>query len=161
MYQVVILPPAGLIEQVEQFRRLHDPAFHRLPAHVPLLPPFEPVRRDFLSAFDGFRAERFAIGFGEAVTGDHVLGLSVVRGAESLVALRRALVDALQDPGAPLPAGPPSLRIGLFTSDAEQELARRAVGTVEPPPDVEVRALTLLIEDVRGIWHPARERVLT
>ena len=155
-----MLPPPEALGDVEEFRRLHDPAFHRLPAHVPLLPPFEPIRRDFLARFDAFRSPPLTVSFGEAVAGECTLGLTVVQGHDELLAMRDALGHALLDESAPRAAGPPCLRVGLFGSDAELELARRALGTAPELPPLTIRMLTLLLEDVRGIWHPVRERVL-
>ena len=160
MYQVALIPPPDALGEIEQFRRVHDPAFHRLPAHVPLLPPFEPIRRDVLAQFDAFRAAPFDARLGDA----HALGtslvLALVVGADETIALRRGLHGALLDPAAPEMDEPPVLRIGHFPSDAALEMARRSFDHARELATFRVDRITLLLEDVRGIWHPVRDRLL-
>jgi hypothetical protein len=160
VYEVALIPPPEALGDVEAFRRLHDPAFHRIPAHVPLLPPFEPIRTDVLSQFDGFRAAAFEARLGNAHGSATSLVLDLVQGADEVTALRDALHDALLDPAAPRVTEPPTVRIGHFPSEAALELARRGFDHALELQAFRVDRITLLMEDVRGIWHPVRERVL-
>lgn len=160
MYEVALLPPPEALGDVEPFRRLHDPAFHRLPAHVALLPPFEPIRRDVLAQFDAFRAAPFDARLGNAHAQGTSLVLDLVEGAAETLRLRAALHEALLDPAAPHAGEPPVLRIGHFPSAAALELARRGFDHDQELAPFRVDRVTLLLEDVRGIWHPVRERVL-
>ena len=160
MYQVAIIPPVEALGEIEHFRRLHDPAFHRVPAHVPLLPPFEPVRQDILARFDVLRSPPFDARLGAAKIHGTSLVLTLVDGNTPTEQLRAALHEALLDPAAPRADARPSLRIGHFPSDAALELARRSLSTTDALPAFRVEQVTLLLEDVRGIWHPVRERTL-
>ena len=160
MYQVAIIPPVEALGEIEQFRRLHDPAFHRVPAHVPLLPPFEPARQDVLARFDALHAPPFDARLGAADVLGTSLVLTLIAGKTETEALRTALHEALLDPAAPPVTTAPSLRIGHFPSDAALELARRGLATTDVLPEFRVAQITLLMEDVRGIWHPVRERIL-
>ena len=160
MYQVAVLPPVEALGTIEQFRRLHDPAFHRMPANVPLLPPFEPVRQDVLARFDDLRCAPFDARLGAPEAHGTSLILTMIEGAAEITALQSALHVALLDPAAPPAEAPPSLRIGHFSSLPALELARRGLGTTEALPTFRVTQVSLLLEDVRGIWHPVRERVL-
>ncbi len=160
MYQVALIPPPAALGDGDAFRRLHDPAFHRMPAHIPLLPPFEPVRRDVLAQFDAFRCAPFEARLGAAQERGTALVLRLVHGERETAALRAALHDALLDPAAPHVTEPPALRIGHFPSPAALELARRSLLAEELLPTFTVGRVSLLLEDVRGIWHAVRERVL-
>ena len=160
MYQVAIIPPVEALGAIEQFRRLHDPGFHRVPAHVPLLPPFEPVRRDVLARFDALRAPAFDARLGAPTIHGTSLVLTLADGAEQTEALREFLHTALLDPAAPSAVAEPVLLIGHFPSAAALELARRGLVATDSLPQFAVTQVTLLLEDVRGIWHPVRERVL-
>ena len=160
MYQVALIPPPEALGQIELFRRLHDPAFHRLPAHVPLLPPFEPIRRDVLAQFDAFRSAAFDAQLGNAHEMGTSLMLDLVVGAAETIALRGVLHSALLDPAAPEVTEPPTVRIGHFPSAAAMELARRGFDHTTELQPFRVDRVSLLLEDVRGIWHPVRERVL-
>jgi len=160
VYQIALIPPPEALGDVEQFRRLHDPSFHRLPAHVPLLPPFEPIRSDVLAQFDVFRSPPFDARLGNAHEVGTSLALCLVEGEDATVALRRELHAALLDPAAPEVAEPPLVRIGHFPSTSALELARRSFDHGQTLPAFRVDRITLLLEDVRGIWHPVRERLL-
>ncbi len=160
MLQVALIPPPEALGPAELFRRLHDPGFHRLPAHVTLLPPFEPVRRDVLERFDAFDAAPFRARLGAPFETGTTLWLAFVEGGDAVAALRRALADALLDPLAPPAAAPAALRIGHFSSAAELELARRGLAADLALPEFRVDTLTLLLEDRRGLWHDVRLRAL-
>jgi hypothetical protein len=161
VYQVAIIPQVEALGEIELFRRLHDPAFHRMPAHLPLLPPFEPIRPDFLARFDALRSPPFDARLGAPEIHGTSLVLTLVVGSPETEALRDALHDALLDPAAPPTSVAPNLRIGHFPSDAALELARRGLATTDELPAFRVAQISLLLEDVRGIWHSVRERVLS
>lgn len=151
-----MLPPAEATREVEEFRRLHDPAFHRVAAHVSLLPPFEPSDAALLERFDAFRGgAAFEVELGPPQASGRALCLPAARGDAELVALQSALASALLPPLASPPRAAPSLRVGLFGGDAEMELARRALAT-RAAPAFSVNEVALLVEDVRGLWHPVR-----
>jgi hypothetical protein len=161
VFQVVVLPPAETMREVEEFRRLHDPAFHRVAAHLPLVAPFEPLDADLVARFDALRgAAAFDVTWGPAAVAGRALVLPVSDGEAQVDLLRAALTAELAPPLADTPRLAPALRLGLFGGDAEIELARRAFSTLPPPPGFRVRELSLLVEDERGLWHAVRERRL-
>jgi hypothetical protein len=161
VYQVVVLPPDGSMTGIEELRRLHDPAFHRIGAHVALLPPFDGDADAVTRRFDGLDAGgAFELRFGApAVVGD-ALCLPVADGEAAVRALRARLAESLLGPLGDAPTAAPSLRVGLFGGDAEIELARRSLGTLPPPAPWSVREIVLLVEDVRGLWHEVRRKRL-
>jgi 2'-5' RNA ligase superfamily protein len=158
--QVVVLPPEDAMRGIEEFRRLHDPAFHRVAAHLSLVPPFHSDDRGLVS-----RLERvplppsFDVLLGPPSPIGRALALPVVSGEAPLDALRRATAAALF-PREELPPALPGLRVGFFGSRAEMELARRAILTVAPPPPFPVSCVSLLVEDQRGLWHEVVTRRL-
>jgi len=156
VFQVVVLPPAEAMRDVEEFRRLHDPAFHRVTAHLPLLPPFDATDAALLERFDAFRGGAgFDVELGPPTAVGRALCLPAARGDAELRALQSALAAALLPSPAEPPRAAPTLRVGLFGGDAELELARRALATL-PPPAFAVSEVALLLEDVRGLWHEVR-----
>ncbi len=161
VYQVVILPPPGILGEVEELRRRHDPAFHRVPAHIALVGAFEPVSEQMLDAFDRLRPGRtFGVTFGAPQTHGHTLVLPIERGADELTRIRSQAAEALLPPESEQPAGPVVLRVGMFSGDAERELVRRGLAANPPEGEFTVAELTLLLEDSRGLWHPVRRRPL-
>ncbi len=159
MFQAVVFPPAQFLHDVEEFRRRHDPAFHRVAAHLPLVAPFDAADEGLVARLDAFRAAPFEVSFGPPAAHGEALLLPVVGGAAEFDALQRALALFLR---GDVPDPPPlaALRAGLFGTTAELELARRALATLPPTPPFVVREVTLLMEDVRGLWHEVRRRRL-
>lgn len=158
MYQVVVLPPPDALGQVEHFRRLHDPGFHRSAAHIVLLPPFEALRADFLERIVELRlGPPLIVRLGPPIVEGHALQLPVTHAGPELEAFRDTIADALLDPAADRPRVPLGLRVGLISSEAELELARRTLAAESPLPPFEVTSLALLLEDERGMWHVVRE----
>lgn len=156
-----MLPPAETTRGVEEFRRLHDPAFHRIGAHLPLVPPFDAKEDAVAARFDALELRpAFDVAFGAPVAHGHALALPVTSGDAALRALSGDLAAALLPPLAEPPGGTASLRVGLFGGDAELELARRALATQAPPGTFTVTEVVLLLEDVRGLWHDVRRRKL-
>jgi hypothetical protein len=159
--QVVVMPPAETMREVEEFRRLHDPAFHRVAAHVPVLAPFDSDDAGLIVRFDQHPAPpAFDVTFAPAAAAGRALVVPVSDGAAPLDELRRRLAAALLPPLAESSPAAPSLRIGLFGGDAEIELARRAFGTRSGPRGFRVTEVTLLLEDERGLWHEVRRKRL-
>jgi hypothetical protein len=161
VFQVVVLPPPDLAAAFEEFRRLHDPAFHRVGAHVPVLPPFDSEDALLAARFDAADAGKpFDLGLGAALAAGQSLGLPVERGRGELVALRSVLAAALLPTLTEVTDAVPSLRMGLFGNAAEMELARRAIEGRVAARSWRVDEVALLVEDVRGLWHPLRRKRL-
>lgn len=165
MLQVVVVPPEDVISALEPFRRLHDPAFHRHAPHLSLGAPFDAGDGDLLvRRFLAFRAPSVLVTFDAPAADGSALVLPVKDEAGRFAELTAAVRDGVLPPSARVAApGPaPSLRIGLFASESERELARRAFGaTVPRVPGFVAKSLTLLLEDVRGLWHEVRSVPLT
>lgn len=156
-----MLPPPTSVRAVEEFRRTHDPAFHRIPAHLALVPPFDAHDASLVARFDAFRWRgAIDLTLGAPTPAGSALVLPPDGGAADLVALRDALFAAVPGPLAAASGTPPVLRAGLFGSAAELELGRRVLAALEPPEPFAVRSVALLVEDVRGLWHTVRERTL-
>ncbi len=161
MFQVVVLPPPEALGALEEFRRRHDPAFHRLPAHVLVLGPFDPADERALDRFDTVAApEPFVVELGAPELRDDGLYLPAWRGLDQLETLRADLAEALVGPDADVAATPPSLRVGRFGIAAEAELVARSLSAAGLPRPFTVDTLTLVLEDERAIWHPVRRRHL-
>lgn len=163
VHEVAVLIPPAALGDLDSFRRLHDPAFHRGAARVPVLPSFETPRADLLVRFDAldlYDVAPFLVGFGAPAADGRALELPVSDGCEALQKLRRLLARGLLGPLADADGAPPAVRIGLFSSDAERELARRAFSTGRAPAPFRASSLALLFEDERGLWHTVRERAL-
>jgi hypothetical protein len=161
VYQVVVLPPPGVLGPVEQFRRMHDPAFHRGPAALPLTAPFEAEDAGLLERFDRFVGpRRFDVALGPAQANGRALVLAPSRGGRELDALRRTLTEALFGGDGVEGAAHPTLRVGFFSSEAELELARRSLAISGEVTPFAVTEVTLQMEDERGLWHPVRVRRL-
>jgi hypothetical protein len=127
VYQVVVLPPPGVLGQVEHFRRLHDPGFHRVSAHIALLPPFEALRGDFLERIVGLRlGPPLIVRLGPPAVEGHALQLPVTHSTQELEQLRDTVADVLLDPAADHPRAPLALRVGLISSSAAARSPPRA-----------------------------------
>jgi len=161
VFQVVVLPPPDLAATLDEFRRLHDPSFHRVGAHVAVLPPFDSGDASLADRFDAADAgAAFDVALGAAAASGQALCLPVARGGERIAALRSAFAAALLPALTELPGAAPSLRVGLFSGAAEMELARRTLESRVADLAWRVAEVTLLVEDVRGLWHPLRRKPL-
>ena len=161
VFQVVVLPPPHWMPNIEAFRRTHDPAFHRIGAHIVVVPAFEAENASLLTRFDAFSdADAFEVALGEPAAQGRALCLPVTRGENDLRALESALCVSLLGPLAAPREAAPAMRAGLFGGDAELELARRVLAAMPPAEPFVVRTITLVLEDVRGLWHTVRERRL-
>lgn len=164
MFQIVLLPPDGVVAALEPFRRLHDPAFHRHPPHLALSGTFDAGDGDaLLRRFTEFRGASVLVTFDDPRADGGALVLPVRDEAGRLAALAASVRAAVLPVTARVrdDAALPSLRIGLFPSDAERELARRAfAATVPRLPGFVASEVALLVEDVRGLWHELRRAPL-
>ncbi len=155
---VVLLPPPAALEAVEEFRREHDPLFHRIPGHLTVVFPFEgrTEAEALRAARDGAAAAAagpFEVSLGGAGRfDDGVVYLRVGRGAAELASLHDALAPLFLPPGArPLPYLP-HLTVARGTGAAEAEfLERQAAGRL-PTVRFDAEVLTLVVEDARGLW---------
>ncbi len=162
---VVVFPPAEAAAPAESFRRLHDPLFHKIAAHVAVVPAFSwctearAVPR-ILEAIRGSERAPFPLtlrGVGRTKTG--VVYLPVVEGQEALAALHEILSWALRPPpGIERPPFVPVLGLGRAAGEAEAEFLQRQVAGHLAPIRFSVEVLTVVLEDARGLWH-VRERL--
>jgi hypothetical protein len=161
VFQVVVLPPPEVAAAIDEFRRLHDPSFHRVGAHVAVLAPFDSDDAALADRFESADAGApFDVELGAASAAGQSLGLPVARGRDRIAALRSAFAAAILPPLTELPDAAPSVRVGLFGGAAEMELARRALEIRVAAAAWRVDEVVLLVEDVRGLWHPLRRKRL-
>jgi len=158
VFQIVVFPPEETRAAVEPFRRLHDPAFHRVSPHVTLVPPFEEA--DARALRGRLAAQRSVapatLTFAEPRVLGRALCVPVDDGDGRLAAFLRGLRDSVLPLSARLQENDdvPSLRVGLLGTDAELELARRSfVATAVRLAPFAPESLVLLMDDVRGLWH--------
>lgn len=160
MLQVVVVPPEEVVAALEPFRRLHDPAFHRHPPYLALTPLFDAADGEALvRRLERFRGASAVVTFDEPRPLGAALVLPVKDEAGCVATLAAGLRDEVLPTSAKLADGAaaPALRIGLFASDAERELARRGFGAAVPRvPAFVAREIALLLEDARGLWHEMR-----
>jgi len=154
---VVLFPPAEAVGAAEEFRREHDPLFHRIAAHLTVVFPFESTweraapRLERAVAAGATAFEVVLAGAGRF--DDGVVYLRVGEGAPVLAALHERLTDAVAPPtGAVHLPFVPHLTLGRGTGPAESAfLERQAAGRLA---ETRFRAerLSLVVEDARGIW---------
>lgn len=160
MYMVAVLPPPEVVAPLEDYRRRHDPAFHRIAAHLRLVGPFEQPDPRALDAFDTIEAgPPLDVVLGPAENHGEALVLPVLTGGEALEAVRAQLAAVLHT-RTDDPRRRPALLVGRFGIDAERELVARAMAAAPPLAGFRVDELTLLFQDERGLWHPVRRRRL-
>lgn len=162
---VVVFPPADAVAAAEEFRRLHDPLFHRIPAHVTLVPAIgwrteeeasPRLAQAVASAAQGpFPATLSGVGR----TRDGVVFVRVEEGAAALSSLHARLTAALAPPpGYEPPPFVPVLGLGRSPGTSEAEFLQRQVAGHLAPMRFSVEDLALIVEDARGLWHE-RERL--
>ncbi len=161
MFQIVVFPGDEETAAIEPFRRLHDPAFHEIGAHVVLAPPFDDAEPDALiRRFLAFEAPgSLDLSFGAPVGRGRALAVPVLDPSGRVGAVARAIRETVLPLSARMQENPdePAVRLGLFPSDAELELARRAwLATSPRPTGFRAAELVLLLEDERGLWHEVR-----
>jgi len=157
---VVLFPPAPAVSAAEEFRRIHDPLFLRIPAHVTVVSAFgwrgrREAEKRIGRALDDVRPGSFpATLCGVGRTKDGVVFVKVEEGAPRLSRLHEALTDALgPPPDLELPPFVPVLGVGRTPGAAEAAFLQRQVAGHLPPARFSVETLSLVEEDGRGIWH--------
>jgi 2'-5' RNA ligase len=155
---VVVFPPADAVAAVEEFRRIHDPLFHKIAAHVTVVPALGWCPEDLAAErLAGAVAARGRGSFPLALSGvgrtrDGVVFVKVGEGAAELDALHGLLSESLRPP--PDLQRPPYIPVlglgrGATTSEAEF-LLRQAAGHLAPVR-FSVEVLSLVVEDARGL----------
>ena len=157
---VVLFPPAEAVSAAEEFRRIHDPLFHRIPAHVTVVSAFawrnrrDAEHRVGRALDDAARGPFPATLSGVGRTKDGVVFVKVEEGAPSLSRLHEALTEALgPPPDLDLPPFVPVLGVGRTPTGSEAAFLQRQVAGHLPPARFSVETLSLVEEDGRGIWH--------
>lgn len=155
---VVVFPPAEAVTDAEAFRREHDPLFHRIAAHLTVVFPLEGLdpasaARRLERALEEAKGRIFAVGLGGAGRyDDGVVFLRVGRGAEELCRLHDALTAAVGPPGTTRLPYLPHLTVGRAAGEAEAIfLERQAAGRITGVR-FSVEALSVVVEDARGLW---------
>jgi len=157
---VVVFPPAEAVAAAEEFRRLHDPLFHRIAAHVAVIPAFtwrtgeEAEERVGRALAEGRRGPFPATLSGVGRTTDGVVFVRVEEGSTALARIHERLLRALGPP--PDHESPPFvsvLGIGRAPGRSEAEFLQRQVAGHLPPARFSVEVLSLVVEDARGLWH--------
>lgn len=157
---VVLFPPARAVSAAEEFRRIHDPLFHRIPAHVTVVPAFgwrsrEEAESRIGRVLDGAGPGPFpATLSGVGRTKDGVVFVKVEEGAPALSRIHESLTEALgPPPDLELPLFVPVLGVGRAGGPAEAAFLQRQVAGHLPPARFSVESVSLVVEDARGIWH--------
>jgi 2'-5' RNA ligase len=157
---VVVFPPAEAVAAAEEFRRLHDPLFHRVAAHVAVVPAFSWRTGDEAETRVGEALARARRGpfpatlSGVGRTKEGVVFVRVEEGAPALARLHELLLAALDPPpDFEPPPFVPVLGIGRAEGRAEAEFLQRQVAGHLAPARFSVETLSLVVEDARGLWH--------
>ena len=162
---VVAFPPAEAVAVVEEFRRIHDPLFHKIAAHVTVVPALawrteeaavpRLVEAVAASGQGPFPATLSGVGR----TRDGVVFVRVEEGASTLASLHGRLLASLSPPaGLDPPVYIPVLGLGRTATPAEAEFLQRQVAGHLAPVRYSVEDLSVVVEDARGLWH-LRERI--
>ncbi|MCK6481310.1 MAG: 2'-5' RNA ligase family protein [Planctomycetaceae bacterium] len=162
---VVVPLPAEAAGPIEEFRRIHDPLFHKIAAHLVLVPAqgWCPEDRAVPRLLEAVRASGqgpFPVGLnGVGRTRDGVVFLRVEEGAEILAEMNRLLLAALgPPPGTEFPEYRPVVALGRGPGEAEAEFLQRQVAGHLAPVRFPAEAFSVVVEDARGLWH-LRERL--
>lgn len=147
---VVIVPPAGDMDRVEDVRRRFDSLADAVPAHVTLVFPFEHGTADAALVNHVEEAARGVVAFDlelRAVTCslDYFLFLLVDKGGDQVRDLHDRLYSGLLGPLLPDRAFTPHVTLGRFASADECAAAMRAVKPMNL--QVRTRAASLRIYD--------------
>ena len=162
---VVVFPPAEAVAAAEEFRRIHDPLFHKVAAHVTVVPALgwrteEEAGPRLVEALAAAGQGPFPANLsGVGRTKDGVVFVRVEEGSATLAALNLRLAAALvPPPGHEPPPYLPVLGIGRTPTPSEAEFLQRQVAGHLAPVRFSVESLSLIVEDARGLWHE-RERL--
>ncbi len=156
---VVVFPPAEAVAAAEEFRRLHDPLFHRIAAHVAVLPALSwRTAAEGLPRLAGAVAAAgrgpFPVNLsGAGRTRDGTVFVKVDEGAGPLGDLNGRLLAALGPPeGAEVPPYVPVMGIGRAPTVSEAEFLQRQIAGHLAPVRFSVEHLSFVVEDARGLW---------
>jgi hypothetical protein len=157
---VVVFPPPEAVAAAEEFRRLHDPLFHRIAAHVAVIPALswrtaEEALRRLSPALRGWPRGAFPVNLsGAGRTRDGTVFVKVDEGAAALGELHDRLLAALEPPpGHEPPAFIPVLGIGRAPTVSEAEFLQRQVAGHLAPVRFSVEHASFVVEDARGLWR--------
>jgi len=157
---VVVFPPPAAVAAAEEFRRLHDPLFHKVAAHVTVVPAVgwrgaaealprlaEAIRDSGLTPFPVNLC-------GVGRTGDGIVFVKVDEGGPTLADLNERLTRALgPPPGSERPPYVPVLGLGRSPTVSRAEFLQRQAAGHLAPARFPVEHLSVLVEDSRGLWH--------
>lgn len=158
-FAVVVFPPADAVAAAEEFRRLHDPLFHRIAAHVAVVPALSwrslaEARPLLAEAMAAAGRRPFPVNLsGAGRTKDGTVFVKVDEGAGPLGDLNARLVAALgPPPGMEFPPFVPVMGIGRAPTVSEAEFLQRQLAGHLAPVRFSVEHLSLVVEDARGLW---------
>ena len=157
---VVVFPPAEAVAAAEEFRRIHDPLFHKIAAHVAVVPAVawcdaEQASGRISEAMRKAGRGTFPVNLsGAGRTRDGTVFVKVDEGAAALAALHGVLVAALgPPPGWAPPPFVPVMGVGRSPTVSEAEFLQRQLAGHLAPVRFPVEHLSLVVEDARGLWH--------
>jgi 2'-5' RNA ligase len=154
--QTIVAPvPADLATAIEPYRQKYDPLAHLAPPHILIIDPFQfsdPPAKLYhhLNEVGEIYApiKVFLIGWHVDEGKDYQLHLPMTAGLSELVALRQDLLTGLLSSLAgQRPAYQPHVVLGRFSSQAELELAKKALASFEPHFSFRVEHLELWQRD--------------
>ena len=158
-FAVVVFPPADAVAVAEEFRRLHDPLFHRIAAHVAVVPALSWRTREvglprLVEAVAACGRGPFPVNLsGAGRTKDGTVFVKVDEGAGPLGDLHDRLVAALAPPaGMEPPPFVPVMGIGRSATVSEAEFLHRQRAGHLAPVRFSVDHLSFVVEDARGLW---------
>lgn len=156
----MVFPPAPSVAAAEEFRRLHDPLFHRIAAHVTVVPALDwRPRVDALPRLeeairDAERSPFAVLLSGAGRTKDGTVYVRVEEGDRALGELHGRLLAALgPPPGHEPPPFIPVLGLGRAPTVSEAEFLQRQAAGHLAPVRFAVEHLSVVVEDARGMWH--------
>jgi 2'-5' RNA ligase len=157
---VVVFPPAEAVAAAEEYRRIHDPLFHRIAAHIAVVPALSwRSREEGLPRLE--EAVRvpgrgpFPVNLsGAGRTRDGTVFVKVDEGTAQLADLNVRLLAALgPPPGFEPPPFIPVMGIGRAPTVSEAEFLQRQIAGHLSPVRFSVERLSFVVEDARGLWH--------
>lgn len=156
----MVFPPAASVAAAEEFRRLHDPLYHRIQAHVTVVPAVdwrprvEALPRLEEAIRDAERRPFPILLSGAGRTKDGTVYVKVVEGLADLEALHGRLLAALgPPPGHEPPPFIPVLGLGRAPTVSEAEFLQRQAAGHLAPVRFSVEHVSVVVEDARGLWH--------
>jgi len=158
-FAVVVFPPADAVAAAEEFRRLHDPLFHKIAAHVAVVPALswrtcEEGLPRLVEAVAAAGRGPFPVNLsGAGRTKDGTVFVKVDEGAGPLGEWNARLVAALGPPESmEFPPFVPVMGIGRAPTVSEAEFLQRQLAGHLAPVRFSVEHLSFVVEDARGLW---------